>query len=279
MVTAQDNQIPAGQPRLTRQLRAFVRDRDAPTGTLELLYMQTPAVPWPLSWPLAIDAQGRRVALQQLELKSGLRHVNVVHVGTGTVEITTPGEAWAYDPFDQAATAMVAARRAAFSPDDQRLVSADIRPACPSAMQISQAGMLMRVPICKQLASTMEVWSVASGRRIAEASFETAPGSLPTESPPDASGSDTGGMPLPMLFALWTSALGMIDAGIITQTRLYSDPRRGADQSALVTERINLDTSWLTDRACARLPADSRLIQREDWLHDLPGEVYRPICK
>jgi hypothetical protein len=46
-----------------------------------------------------------------------------------------------------------------------------------------------------------------------------------------------------------------------------------------VTERIHLDVSWLTDRACARLPADGRGIRREDWLRDLPGEAYRPICK
>jgi hypothetical protein len=46
-----------------------------------------------------------------------------------------------------------------------------------------------------------------------------------------------------------------------------------------VTEQIHLDVAWLTDQACARLPADVRVIKREDWLHDLPGEAYSPICK
>jgi hypothetical protein len=84
----------------------------------------------------------------------------------------------------------------------------------------------------------------------------------------------------PIVFALLqTSALGMMDGGAVIQTRLDSDPLRGTGPSTLVTERIDLDVSWLTDRACARLPAGVRVIGREEWLHDLPGEAYRPICK
>jgi hypothetical protein len=86
-------------------------------------------------------------------------------------------------------------------------------------------------------------------------------------------------MPSPILFALQTSALGMMGDGTVIQTRLDIDPIHGTGPTTLVTERIDLDVSWLTDRACARLPADSRVIRREDWLHDLPGEAYRPICK
>ncbi len=86
-------------------------------------------------------------------------------------------------------------------------------------------------------------------------------------------------MPPPILFALQTSVLGMMDDRTVIQTRLDSDLARRTGPSTLVTERIDLDVSWLTDRACARLPEDGRVIRREDWLHDLPGEFYRPICK
>jgi hypothetical protein len=218
--------------------------------------------------------------LQQITPKNRLRHVAVVQLATGAVELATPGEAWAYNPLDMTSIATVAARRAAFSSDDQRLVTIDTKPACPSATQISRAMMPMMVPICPHLTSTLEVWSVTAGHRIAEVSFEFTPGPVRTESPSDASQPAAEGMPLPILLALLqTSSPGLVDDRTVIQTKLDSDPVRGTDPATLVTERIDLDVSLLTDRACARLPADDRVIRREDWLRDLPGEAYRPICK
>jgi hypothetical protein len=283
MATGQDDRkvgAGSGSRLMKRQLRAFSLDSDAPTGTLELVYMATPALPWPLSWPLAIDARGRRVALQQIVPKNGLRQVAVVQLTTGAVELATPGEAWAFDPLDVTSNAVEAARRAAFSSDDRSLVTTDTKPACPSATQTSPATMMpTMVPICPQLTSTVEVWSVTAGHRIAEVSFEFTPGPVRTESPSDASQPAAVGIPPILRALLQTSVLGMMDDRTVIQTRLDIDPVGGTGPSTLVTERIHLDVSWLTDRACARLPADARVIRREDWLRDLPGEAYRQICK
>ena len=73
-------------------------------------------------------------------------------------------------------------------------------------------------------------------------------------------------------------ALGLTDDKTVMQTGLDSDPP-GSGALTVVTERIDLDVSPSIDRACARLPSDARSIRREDWLRDLPGEPYRPICE
>jgi hypothetical protein len=275
-------------PLAKRQLRIFSRDADAPTGTVDQFFLPTPGPLLPLNWPLAIDSQGRQLALQQISLKDGLvRRVAVVRPPDWAAGFETSAESWAFHPLDAVSTATVMARRAAFSQDNQRLVTTDTKPACVSAQQTSAALMSMMVPICPQLTSTVEVWALATGRRIAETSFDFTPdsGGAPTQRPPIETKQAVATMPAPMAIGLPVQAtrqimaLSLTDDWTVIQSGVDGDLRGASAVLTLVTERIRLDDAPLINRACARLPSDARSIRREDWLRDLPGEPYRPICK
>jgi hypothetical protein len=72
------------------------------------------------------------------------------------------------------APALSTTLRAAFSPDDQRLVTVETSPTCAAIVQTSQAMLPTTVPYCGQQTSTAQICQLDTGARTAHSSFDVA---------------------------------------------------------------------------------------------------------
>jgi hypothetical protein len=262
-------------PAWRRELRIFTREGTQPTGVVEQLFAQTPAFALPLAWPLAVDSQGRHIALQQIDgIRGPSRNVVVLRLPGRAAALKIAGEDWTYDPFDAASTVVLMARRAAFSADDGRLVIAGTQPACPMVGKITPAMMQAKVPMCAQLSTAVEIWDLASGRRVTETAFTFTPDGAVADTTP-ASALPT----LPALANRQVLALDFLDDKTISLATLDGSPLAEPKAVKLIVERVHLDDRSLTDQACRRLPEEARTIRPEDWQRDLPGERYRSLCQ
>jgi hypothetical protein len=249
------------------EVRAFTLGEDGVVGALEQKLLQIPPVgAWlPMNWPLAIDAHGRQIAIDRITQEdgkpNGTRHIAVINPADPVTPVMeTPAEAWNFNPMQLlAGLSRSTTLHAAFSPDDQQLLTVETRPTCASITQISQSWLPMQVPYCAQQTSAIRIWRVATGARAAEISFDLAPVDETT--------------------GRQTLGLALSGERTITQTALESTTLDKPGSRIVVTERIRLDDSRLVDEACARLASDERSIRPEDWGRDFPGEPYRTICK
>jgi hypothetical protein len=253
------------------EIRAFSLGADGAVGALERTFL--PIIPaaalFPMRRALAIDSHGRQIAIDRIMKEdgkpNGTRRIAVINLASPgsageTTVMETPVEDWDFNPVQMfSAPALSTTLRAAFSPDDQRLVTVETRPTCAAIVQTSQAFLPTMVPYCAQQTSTAQVWQIATGARTAQSSFDVA-----------TRDKTTGRQAL---------GLGFSGDRSITQTALESTTGDEVRSPTIVTERIGSEDSHLIQEACARLPSDERSIRPEDWAHDFPGEPYRAICK
>ena len=170
--------------------------------------------------------------------------------------------------------------RASFSADGDRLVIADDKAACASTVRVTQAMMPVSVPACPERTRRLAVWDAKAGKQLSAGSFDYVPAAT------DKGNETTGETPKPADLsavlpgfggALGGSGRRSLGLALATGNRIVQsglDPQ----QPILVTEKVILDSSYLVDRACSRLPRPERSISRDAWQQDLPGETYRAIC-
>jgi hypothetical protein len=253
-------------PALKGEIRGFTADADS-VGTLEQRLLLLPVVgAWlPLDRPLAIDAHSRQIAIdritQEVGKPNGTRRIAVINLtDTANSVMETTAEDWEFNPMQMLlGPGRSATLRAAFSPDDQYLLTVETKPTCAGIVQTSQALLPTMVPYCAQQTSEAQIWRVTTGARIAANSFEVVTGDKPV--------------------GRQVIGLGLSDEHTIAQTALESTPEDESRPRTIVRERVSVEDSRLIDEACARLPNDERSFSYEDWAHNFPGEPYRAICK
>lgn len=272
----------------TRQVYAFSASSKVPIGAFKTSVLSTVPVGAivPLDLPLAVDSSGKRIAMQQIrQRKDGLpgfvRHLAILHLVSGRTVFESQPQELVLSMADRAGGATQWTVRAAFSPDDQQLVTADTKPACGLISHVSTSMLPVNVPLWPESATTFDIWNLSTGSNAAQVTFHFAPKERSrTEVEKAVTGPTSSSQATPFVTPLdrRTLALGLSGDDTVLQTALATAPTSGPASVTLVTERVRLDNVPLVDNACARLPADARGIRREDWLKDLPGEPYRATC-
>jgi hypothetical protein len=246
----------------------------------------------PTIWPLAIDSAGRRIALGRINLGEAIpsaatpsRQVVVRTVSDNAEVFETPPEELVTQFIELWALATHLPWQASFSADGGRLVIADDKAACGSAVRM-MALLPVSVPACPDRTRSLAVWDVEAGKQIRAGSFDYVPAA--------AAGANetTGETPKPVDLSSVIPGLGgplggpsrkplglALAAGNRNiQTGVDDPPEARPRRPILVTEQVSLDSSYLVDRACSRLSRSGRSISRDAWQQDLPGETYRAIC-
>src|SRR5262249_47222577 len=99
-----------------------------------------------------------------------------------TSVMETPAEDWEFNPVKMmAGPGHFTTLHAAFSLDDQQLMTLRTKPSCTDVERISPALVPTQVPYCAQQTSTVQIWQVATGARTAEIFFDVNTGEAATQ--------------------------------------------------------------------------------------------------